>query len=53
MPGSGLRSHCSGGHLQIQATVPEPVNRNMYKGVSLCFSIITCTCEYWDQGLDL
>ena len=46
MPSSDLRSHCSRGHLQIQATVPEPVNRNMYKGVSFCFSIITCTCEY-------
>lgn len=48
MPGSDLKPHCSGGHLQIQATVPEPVNRNMYKGVSFCFSIITCTCEYTD-----
>ena len=30
--------------LQIQATVPEPVNRNMYKGVSFCYSIISSTC---------
>ena len=34
--------------MQIQATVPEPVNRNMYKGVSFCFSIITCACELRD-----
>jgi hypothetical protein len=31
--------------VQIQATVPEPVNKNMYKGISFCFSIITGTCE--------
>lgn len=41
---------------EIQATVPNPVNPNMYKGISFCFSIITGTylilaiTGYWAFG---
>ena len=30
---------------QIQATQPDPVNRNMYKGISFTYTIITLSCE--------
>ncbi len=35
----------SGAVAQIQATQPDPVNKNMYKGICFTYAIITSSCE--------